>query len=372
MLLLAVPSAWGHFIEQVYVRLALEEERWVGKVELDALMVLEIAAGGEVGEDGTNEWFAELSEVKAREFFEKTERYLGDRFVLMVGGEVCDYTIGLPDPVIMQGDVKGSPLEGTLIPVTLAGTYPGGGGAVEVMWKDEEGPYLVVGVRVEGKGGTQNVFVDGGATVKLAERSAPEGGEVVTEAEPPSLWGWVKAGFEHILPKGLDHILFVLGLFLLAPKWKPLLAQSAAFTVAHSITLALVVTGVFSVSEKIVEPLIALSIAYVAVENLFVKELKPWRLALVFALGLLHGMGFAGVMQELDVPEGQILQPLLGFNVGVELGQVVVLGLAFLATCWFLRKKIWGRVRLVASGLIAVTGLYWTVERVVREWGSCQ
>ena len=106
-------------------------------------------------------------------------------------------------------------------------------------------------------------------------------------------------GFTHIVPKGLDHILFVIGLFLLSTKVKPLLLQVSAFTVAHTITLGLTIYGVFSLSPAIVEPLIALSIAYVAVENLVTTELKPWRVALVFAFGLLHGMGFAGVLAGL-------------------------------------------------------------------------
>lgn len=361
-------TAVGHDIEMVRVLMITGEEEWVGHSEVDALMLLEIAAGGEEEneEDGTNGWYAGVSEERARKFFEWTEDYWRERLLMTLGGEVCEFEVGLPDPVVLQGDVQGNPLEPLVIKVTLTGKFPKRGGDLVVTWREVEKPYLIMSMRVEGEGGTENFFIDVGKTEKLAERSVPEEGRVVTEVEDLSLWEWVKAGFEHILPKGLDHILFVLGLFLLAPRWKPLLAQSAAFTVAHSITLALVVTGVFSVSGAIVEPLIALSIAYVAVENLFVKELKPWRLGLVFALGLLHGMGFAGVMMELEIPEGQVLEPLLGFNVGVELGQVAVLGLAFLVTCWCLGKeKVWGKVRMVSSLLIAVTGLYWTVERVV-------
>ena len=130
-----------------------------------------------------------------------------------------------------------------------------------------------------------------------------EDGEVEVEESSLSIIGWIKAGFLHILPKGLDHILFILGLFLLQPKLKPLLAQTSSFTIAHSITLGMVVLGVFTVPSKIVESMIALSIAYVGIENLWVKELKPWRIFFIFGLGLLHGMGFASVMQELDIPQ---------------------------------------------------------------------
>lgn len=129
----------------------------------------------------------------------------------------------------------------------------------------------------------------------------------------PSRWAiarpYLRLGFTHILPGGLDHVLFVLGLFLLAPMWRPVLAQVTTFTLAHSITLGLALYGAVSVSRAIVEPLIALSIAYVAVENLVTTELKPWRLALVFLFGLLHGMGFAGVLQDLSLAPSELLVP---------------------------------------------------------------
>ena len=172
-------------------------------------------------------------------------------------------------------------------------------------------------------------------------------------------------GFTHILPKGLDHILFVIGLFLLSAKLKPLLWQITAFTVAHTLTLGLTIYGVFSLAPSIVEPLIALSIAYVAVENLVTSELKPWRVGLVFAFGLLHGMGFAGVLADLGLPRTEFLTALLTFNVGVELGQLTVIGMAFVGVVGVLERH-WYRQRIVVplSLGIATVGLYWTVERL--------
>ncbi len=171
-------------------------------------------------------------------------------------------------------------------------------------------------------------------------------------------------GFEHILPKGLDHILFVLGLFLLSPRLKPLLLQVTAFTVAHTVTLALSMFGIVQLSSSIVEPLIALSIAYVAVENTLTPKLKPWRPAVVFLFGLLHGLGFAGVLTELGLPKSQYMTALVGFNVGVELGQLAVISLAFALTYWC-QSRVWYRHRVVvpASIVIALVGVYWAVER---------
>ena len=172
-------------------------------------------------------------------------------------------------------------------------------------------------------------------------------------------------GYTHILPKGLDHILFVLGIFLLSPRWKTMLLQVTAFTVAHSITLGLSIYGIVSLPSRIVEPLIALSIAYVAIENLVTRELKPWRLALVFMFGLLHGLGFAGVLRELGLPREEFLTALLTFNLGVEGGQLTVIAAALVAVAPFMNTG-WYRQRVVipASLLIAAVGLYWTVSRL--------
>jgi len=174
-------------------------------------------------------------------------------------------------------------------------------------------------------------------------------------------------GFTHIVPKGLDHILFVLGLFLLSTRWKPLLIQVTAFTVAHTLTLALSVYGVVSLSPAIVEPLIAASIAYVAVENILTPQLKPWRALVVFGFGLLHGLGFAGVLEEVGLPHGQFVPALVSFNVGVELGQLAVIAIAYLVVGIWGRNKSWYRPRVVipASAAVAAVGLFWTVQRVL-------
>ena len=172
-------------------------------------------------------------------------------------------------------------------------------------------------------------------------------------------------GFTHILPKGLDHILFVLGLFLLSTRWKPLLAQVTAFTLAHTLTLALSIYGLVSLPSRFVETAIALSIVVVAIENLFVREVHKSRVALVFVFGLLHGLGFAGVLTELGLPRRAFLPALLSFNVGVELGQLSVLAVAFALVGWPFGRAAWYRRRVVlpASLAIAAVGLFWAVER---------
>ena len=150
---------------------------------------------------------------------------------------------------------------------------------------------------------------------------------------------YLKLGYNHILPLGLDHILFVLSLFLLSPKLKPVLWQSLAFTVAHSVTLGLAMYHVIKPSAKIVEPVIAISIMYVALENIFSPRLKASRIGVVFCFGLVHGMGFASALSSLGLPSNSYLTSLVMFNLGVELGQVTVIVTAYLLLAkWFGNK----------------------------------
>ena len=183
-----------------------------------------------------------------------------------------------------------------------------------------------------------------------------------------TFWQYLREGFRHVLPLGTDHILFVLGLFLLSREWKPLLAQVTTFTLAHSITLALATMGIVKVSGSIVEPIIAASIAFVAIENIFRPRYTHWRLLVVFVFGLIHGLGFAGALEELELPTGSLIAGLVGFNVGVEGGQLAVIAIAFLATFWVRDPKIYRRwVVIPGSIYIAARGVWWTIERVFGE-----
>jgi hydrogenase/urease accessory protein HupE len=180
-------------------------------------------------------------------------------------------------------------------------------------------------------------------------------------------WQHLRLGFTHILPNGFDHILFVLGLFLLSAKWRPLFAQISAFTIAHSITLGLTMYGVVSLPPRLVEPMIAVSIVYVAIENLVTNELKPWRVALVFSFGLLHGMGFAGVLRDIGLPHAQFLTALVSFNVGVEAGQLTVVAIAFTTVAaWRSNRPLYRRyIVQPASFAISLIGLFWTLQRAL-------
>lgn len=184
---------------------------------------------------------------------------------------------------------------------------------------------------------------------------------------------YVTIGIGHILPDGSDHILFVLAILLASARLRALVIQISAFTVAHTATLALAASGVITPAPSVVEPLIALTIAFVAIENLIYKDMTRWRPAVVFGFGLIHGLGFAGFFGELGLPPGQFWSALIGFNVGVEIGQLTVIATAF-ALGLILRRSFHDRAGVTryrqfivrpGSLIIGFTGLWWFVTRLI-------
>ncbi|HPE47316.1 MAG TPA: HupE/UreJ family protein [Hyphomonas sp.] len=186
---------------------------------------------------------------------------------------------------------------------------------------------------------------------------------------------YIGIGFQHILPGGADHILFVLALFLASTRVRPLLLQISAFTVAHTATLGLTAAGVIAPAGSVVEPLIALTIAWAAAENLIFKEMQAWRPLLAFGFGLIHGMGFAGAFGALGLPQEIFWPALIGFNVGVEVGQLSVIGMALAVSLPVRgilaragRKQLYRPlIVLPVSLLIGVAGLWWAVERAFLQ-----
>lgn len=242
--------------------------------------------------------------------------------------------------------------------VTMEALVPVGAGDLSVLWPAGWGTLVL---RQNGVEAPYTGTLQGGDLVQIPLAGGAE------------LTGWqafaqyIPVGFDHILPKGLDHILFVLGLFFLSTRMRALLWQISAFTLAHTVTLAAGALGWVSVPASIVEPLIAASICFIAVENILAKGLTPWRPVIVFGFGLLHGLGFASVLGEFGLPEAQFIPALVGFNLGVEFGQITVIALALLAVGVWFRAKPWYRARIAvpASAVIALIGGYWVVERVV-------
>ena len=245
--------------------------------------------------------------------------------------------------------------------IHISGALPDS--AEQFLWQyPEEYGSVVLKIKFQGKEDTRSHWLKAGSPplkLKLDYVATPRSRVQVAK-------DYTLLGFTHILPKGLDHILFVIGIFLLSVTLSPILWQVTAFTIAHTITLGLTIYGVISLSPLIVEPLIALSIVYVGVENMLTGTLKPWRIVVVFGFGLLHGMGFAGVLTQIGLPSSEFLTALISFNLGVEFGQLAVIAMGLLTVGWF-RHQNWYRSRIVIplSLCISLVGFYWSVERIV-------
>ncbi len=177
---------------------------------------------------------------------------------------------------------------------------------------------------------------------------------------------YLQTGFQHIIPAGLDHILFVLSLFLLSPNLKTILYQATTFTLAHTITLGLSMYQIVKVPSNIVEPLISISIIYVAVENIFTQQLKKTRIGIIFLFGLIHGMGFAGALSEIGLPQKAFFISLITFNIGIELGQITVILFAYaLVAKWISQKQLYrSRIVIPISSIICIVALIWTIQRI--------
>lgn len=183
---------------------------------------------------------------------------------------------------------------------------------------------------------------------------------------------YIHSGIIHIVPHGLDHILFVIGLLAFSRSGHHLLLQISLFTVAHTLTLAAASLGLITLSPALVEPLIALSIAYIGVENLLrsspqiTPQFTLMRGGVVFAFGLLHGLGFASVLADFGLPDTAFLASLISFNIGVELGQLIVVIPLFVLFRYILAEPKYYKIifQVPVSVLIALTGIYWALERV--------
>jgi len=189
----------------------------------------------------------------------------------------------------------------------------------------------------------------------------------IPHTRPRAFLGFLPLGVEHIL-LGFDHLAFLFALLIAGGKARETVKIITSFTVAHSITLGLATMDVVKVSPGVVEPLIAVSIIYVGIENIFRREIKR-RWLLTFAFGLVHGFGFASALRELGVGTGlRAVTPLLSFNLGVEIGQIAIASL-ILPLIWKLRQKPLFLVRYVpaCSILVAIAGGYWLIERTVLK-----
>jgi hydrogenase/urease accessory protein HupE len=205
-------------------------------------------------------------------------------------------------------------------------------------------------------------------TAKASSSETTDEGSSASAADGPSssFWSFLKLGVEHILT-GYDHLLFLCGLLIACRRFSTAAKIITCFTIAHSLTLALAALDVVSLPGRVVEPLIAASIVFVGVENILRRGEPGWRWALTFALGLVHGFGFAGALKEagLGSTGAALLVPLFSFNFGVELGQAGI-AIILLPLFWKLRElpAFERHGRNIISAVIALAGAWWFVTRL--------
>lgn len=258
--------------------------------------------------------------------------------------------------------------------ITIAADLPEGDAPVRFGWAALYGD-LVVRQAGGGEDAYTAFLSDGDLSEPLSRI------EIRTEGAGAVFLRYIPVGFEHIIPLGIDHILFVLGLFFFSLHLRPILFQVTSFTLAHTITLALASLGIVTIPGSVVEPLIAASIVYVGVENIRGHTNVKARTALVFVFGLLHGLGFASVLGDFGITASHFAAALVGFNIGVEFGQLAVIFVALALILIAVRltsfsplpdeeapvrnvQVMYRAVSVVGSVVISLIGTYWTIERV--------
>lgn len=229
----------------------------------------------------------------------------------------------------------------------------------------------MVDYELGGSGGS-DVFDAGHRELRVGQSHAADAGQHVSRPDETgslsSMGRFVSLGLEHIL-LGIDHVLFLVLLLVGAQGWRSVVRLATSFTLAHSVTLALAVLGWVEVPAEIVEPLIALSILYVAVENIARGESRH-RAHVVFGFGLLHGLGFAGALSFTDHLSGRLLVSLLSFNLGIELGQLAIVLVVF-PLLLLARRYSWSTVAHAGvAAVVGVIGLVWFVERLLAPSGA--
>lgn len=342
ILLLGAFQARAHQIDEISMKLETSPEEWRATLLLDAAYMLPEYRGDAEISPFDLAWLRTRSPAEWERIREETRRFLDESLTIGRGSREVQFPDfeSVPPRFVETGMAEGLPE----IEVVLSG--PRSSDRLQIDWKEAFGVVLIID--------HQGVILPlvSGESFALEPEGPP----------PRSFIRWITLGFRHILPRGLDHILFILGIFLLSPKWRPLLYQSLTFTLAHSITLAAAALGWLTLPDRWVETAIALSIAWIAIENLLGRKVSRARYAVIAGFGLVHGLGFARMLAAALPESGAVLGPLVGFNLGVEIGQLAVLAGAWALTGWW-NEKSFVRLRIVGSIGIAVVGLVWAIER---------
>lgn len=357
-------SAKAHTVDSVLLSFQETEDSWRVQILLDAsLAVVELR--DDESPQPNREWLYDQTPEGYRIMRAEAEVFLRQAVSFTHRGESAFYDVSFPDfatsplnfPTLLNG--------GAYLTVEIVGELNGEAGEF-VIHVPSASKYDIIVALGDDENISYMTVEPGGAELVFATTSSG-----ITKVEKRGAYSLLKLGYLHVIPDGFDHILFILCLFLMARQWRPLLSQSLVFTVAHSLTLGLAVSGGIQLEQwsmfftSLIEPLIAVSILVLAVENILRKKASKTRYLMVFIFGLIHGLGFAGSLGSALQQAGSWVFPLALANIGVELAQVSVLVIAWVLTIRIARLAHYESFQKASSVLIAAIALWMIVERVL-------
>ncbi len=345
----------AHIVEQFYLSIEETGPEWRIDITFDASYAFEELRDDPYTPQPERSWLMEMNPRQHQKLRKGAEEYLREAISFQHNGAEHPFTLSFPNFESSPPEFPKLATGGAYLIVRLEGTIPEWqGGELKLVVSPEVRPNFILVSQAGDEANFEIVFPGGSQSVFTLNRGK---------------LGLLWLGFRHVIPDGPDHILFILALFLMARKWRPLVAQSLSFTIGHSLSLGLAIWGVIPIKSLpgafLIEPLIALSIAALAIENIFRKELRTKRIFIVFLFGLIHGLGFAGSFAAVLQSTPNLFSSLILANIGVELAQISVLAAAWLITIRLWRSEHYQKARLAASLVIAGSGLYWTIERLI-------
>lgn len=372
VLLLALPRLSAHQVETVEFEFLSTDSEWRLEGQMDIAYMLpetrKVPGGLPLSREATMKAPPEeLARIRR-----ETEKTLRGVLRITFAGKDVPFRFAFPDFDKTPFTLPEEAADWALMTTRLIVDKQDGAGDLTIHWSGEEESELIILTEDSEDGEVVSILPGNSFTLVRQQAAAGASGnpfavlETKPADQPSAFLGWIMSGYLHVVPLGYDHILFILGMFLMVPKWKPLLLQSTMFTLAHSLTLALSVLGWVDLPSKLLQILIAFSIAFIGIENLVAPKLGKLRMAIILGFGMVHGIGIAGGLGEKlrDLPRAKLTEPLIGYNLGVELAQITILAAAFL---FFLPLKKWEKTAFTTGSIvISCAGIAWMIERLVN------
>jgi len=360
----------AHVVQQLFVDFSADESSWMAEIRFDAGIALPEMRADKEAMQPKRQWLIDRTPAQHAELRKQAELYLRQCFqfywVTPSTEAQVQHTVHFPEWETAPPEFSNpfTDLGFAYFSIQCSGLIPESGGALEVRVSEGDNPDFAFGYERVGSNRIVTAYPGKALTLWTAEATPPTAQQ--------SFMSFLDYGYRHVIPEGWDHVLFIAALCFLSFAWRPLLTQSLVFTLGHTLTLAFsicnVIPAIAPASMGWIEMLIAATIVYVALENIWTKKLKAHRLITIFIFGLIHGLGFASVLGETIRSSGSIAMPLIAANLGVELGQISVIGIVSLTLYRAKEKNYFPTLAKIASASIAMMGAYWIVQRLLGNF----